>query len=90
MFQMLELYVVDNLLISEYVTRFGVHRFDIRPWKGEKELKLPVEKEDGTWEARVYEIQKLSKLRIIPEDYQQLLDDAPPPGLKEVQPIGGL
>lgn len=57
MFKLLELYVINNYRITEYVTHFGQRRFDIQPWRGEKELKMPVENSDGTWEAKIYPIQ---------------------------------
>lgn len=57
MFEMREVYVMNGLRITEYVTRFGVERFDIQPWRGEKELRFPVETEDGSWEVRTYPIE---------------------------------
>jgi hypothetical protein len=59
MFQIHELYVINNLRVCEYTTRYGQRRFDIQPWKGEKELKFPVENEDGSWKVNTYEIFKM-------------------------------
>lgn len=70
MFELHELYVFNGLRVTEYTTRYGVRRFDIQPWKGERELKLPIEVSDGIWETRVYEIQKLNIPIFKPTDAQ--------------------
>lgn len=74
MFEIHELYVVHGLRVCEYTTRYGVRRFDIQPWRGERELKLPVEVADGIWETRTYEIQKLNVPRLIFNPTERQLD----------------
>lgn len=64
-FQLHDIFVLDNYRVTEYTTRYGTRRFDIQKWKGERELKLPIEKEDGTWEVRTFEIQKLNTPRLL-------------------------
>jgi len=56
-FQLIECFVINGLRITEYVTRFNVRRFDIQPWKGEREFRLPFENEDGTWEVKTFPIE---------------------------------
>lgn len=56
-FQLHELYVIDNLRITEYTTRYGLRRFDIQPWRGELFVRVPVENSDGTWIIKEYDIQ---------------------------------
>lgn len=63
-FQLLEVYVMNGFRITEYVTRHGVRRYDMQPWRGEKELKLPVENADGTWEVKVYPIEIYARFQI--------------------------
>lgn len=57
MFQLHEVYVINNLRITEYTTRFNQRRFDIQPWKGERELRISMEVEIGKFEVKTYPIE---------------------------------
>lgn len=57
MFEIHELYVIDNLRVCEYTTQFGQRRFDIQPWRGELFMRIPIEQEDGNWEVKRYNIE---------------------------------
>ena len=58
-FQILDIYVSESYLVIEYITTFGVHRFDMQSYIGGRNVRLTLEISPGIWERKDYPIELL-------------------------------